>query len=195
MKNIKWLSMLVFIILLSLNAEAQTGIRKGIKGGYNWSTMTGDLFESTETLQEITAGFTLEFSLLGLFAVQAEALYSPKGAQGMVSGNTEEYQLTYISCPVFLKKKFLPILVHPYLLAGTEFGFLVSAKHVDEDIKSRINSQDTAVILGGGVEFSFIGNSAYVEGRYSYGLDNVFKDTEDGDSKNRVTQVFFGILF
>jgi len=192
--KIRWLC-LTLIITFSLNAFGQIGIRKGIKGGYNWSTMTGDLFESTESLQEITAGFAVEFGLLGLFALQAEALYSPKGAQGTVFGNTEEYQLTYIACPVFIKKKFLPVLIHPYILAGTEFGFLVSAKHVDEDIKSHIRSQDTAFVLGGGIEFSFIGNSAYVEGRYTYGLDNVFKDIEEGDSKNRVTQVFFGILF
>ena len=149
----------------------------------------------TESLQEITAGITVEFDLLGLFALQAEALYSPKGAQGLAQGITEEYQITYLCVPVLLKAKFFPVLIHPYLMGGTEFGFLISAKHVDENIKSRIQSQDMSVVFGAGVEFSFIGNSAYVEGRYAYGLDNVFKNAEDGDSKNRVAQVFFGILF
>lgn len=174
--------------LVSNVAFGQLGIRKGIKVGYNLATLSGD---DLETRKAIAGGGSLEFNLLGLLAFQVDVLYSPRGASIQ---NGVETKLNYISIPIVLKQKFFPVGIHPYILGGPEFNYLISAKRDGTDIKDNTKSQDLAIVIGGGLEFSLLGNSAYIEGRYSYGLNDIGKQTQS-DSKNRVSQIFFGFLF
>ena len=182
-------------ILFNSGVHAQLGIRKGIKLGNNWATLTGDMAEEIDHTKGFTGGICFEFVLMGLFSLQTEILYTPRGAQWNEDDVLEKLELNYITVPFILKRKFFPFGIHPYILGGTEFGFLLSAKQAKSNIKSQIQSQDMGLILGAGFEFSFLGKSAYAEGRYGYGLDNIFVNPEDGDAKHRISQVFFGILF
>jgi hypothetical protein len=172
-------------------SQAQLGSRTGIKAGYNFSSISGDEFQNKETLQSLTFGIGLEFNML-FISLQAEALYSPRGVSVEDVGDVS---LKYVSVPIFLKKKFFPMLIHPYIYAGPEFSFLLSAKSGDVDIKDNIQSQDLAAVAGVGLEFSFIGKSAYIEARHTYGLKNINKGENTVDSKNRVYQVFIGLFF
>ncbi|MFO7889467.1 MAG: porin family protein [bacterium] len=184
---------LVLVICMSVNnAEAQIGLRKGIKVGSNWANVSNVNVSDTESLQALTFGFSLELRILNLVAVQGDLLYSPKGVT--VAG--EETKLNYFSVPVVLKKFFFPVGIHPYIFGGPEFSFLLSAKKIEEDIKEYVNSGDTGIVIGGGIEFSFLGKSAYAEGRYSFGLSEVIESglSIEG-AKNKVAQIYFGILF
>lgn len=177
--------------LVSHAAFGQLGIRKGIKVGYNWATLSGDDLNGVESRKSIAGGGSLEFNLLGLLAFQVDVLYSPRGTSIQ---NGVETKLNYISIPIVLKQKFFPVGIHPYIMGGPEFNYLLSAKTDDIDIKDQIKSQDLVIVIGGGLEFSLLGNSAYIEGRYSYGLNDIGKQTQF-NSKNRVSQIFFGFLF
>jgi hypothetical protein len=178
-------------LLLSNLAFGQLGIRKGIKVGYNWATLSGDDLNGVESRKSIAGGGSLEFNLLGLLAFQVDVLYSPRGASIQ---NVGEKKLNYISIPIVLKQKFFPVGIHPYIMGGPEFNYLLSAKTDGTDIKDNTKSQDLAIVIGAGLEFSLLGNSAYIEGRYSHGLNDIGKQTQS-DSKNRVSQIFFGFLF
>ena len=189
-------TVLFFILLLSFlvmtnTASGQLGFRKGIKVGYNYATITGDNL-NVDSRSSLAGGVGLEFNFFRLLSFQVDLLYSPRGAS---LPNDGTFKLNYISVPMVLKKKFFPVGVHPYLLGGPEFNFLLSAEENGIDIKERLTSEDLNFVVGGGLEFSFLGKSAYVEGRYSYGLNNIYKEENTGDSKNRVSQVYFGILF
>lgn len=186
--------MLFLVLSISVsNAEAQIGLRKGIKIGSNWANLTNVDVNDTESLQALTFGFSLELRVLNMLAIQGDLLYCPKGIK--VEGN--KTQLNYFSVPVVLKKFFFPVGIHPYIFGGPEFSFLLSAKADGEDIKEYIKSGDTGIIIGGGIEFSFLGKSAYAEGRYSFGLSEITeKDAIDIEgAKNKVAQIYFGILF
>jgi hypothetical protein len=189
-------AILFFILLLSFivmvnTASGQLGFRTGIKLGYNYATMTGDNLPDVDSRSALAGGIGLEFNFLSLLSLQVDVLYSPRGAS---LPNDGEMKLNYISVPMVLKKKFFPVGLHPYLLGGPEFNFLLSAKENGNDIKDQVTSEDLHLVVGGGLEFSFLGKSAYVEGRYSYGLNNINEDGE-GELKNRVSQLYFGILF
>lgn len=199
MKKSKYFSVICLLLILSISVsslQAQIGFRKGLKVGSNWANITNLDIDDTESLKSFTAGLSLEINLLNLLAIQADFLYSPKGVTAM----GEDTHLNYFSVPVVLKKKFFPLGIHPYTLIGLEYGFLISAKAADIDIKDELNSSDMSIIVGGGVEFSLFGNGVYVEGRYNYGLKEI-TDNPDllGDfyknSKNKVLQVYLGILF
>ena len=180
---------LLSILIAGSSAFGQFGFRKGIKVGYNWATLSGD--DYAESRKALVGGIAVEFNLLPLFSFELDVLYSPRGA----SSDGIETKMNYISVPMVLKKKFIPVGIHPYILGGPEFNFLISAKAGEEDVKDLFTSEDLVFVIGAGLEFSFMANSAYVEARYSYGLNNVFRDPGQGDAKNRVSQVFFGVLF
>jgi len=189
---VKIFLIIVVVSLISSTAHAQLGIRKGLKIGYSWSTISGEMVDNVESRKSLTGGGSLEFNILGLLNFQVDVLYSSRGAAAV---NGPETKLSYISVPIVLKQKFFPVGIHPYILGGPEFNYLISAKVGDTDIKNQFKTQDMTVVVGAGIEFSLLGNSAYVEGRYSYGLSDVNKDATISSTKNRVSQVFVGILF
>ena len=191
-KTFLFLVSLMTILIVNGNAFGQLGLRKGIKIGYNLATVTGDHLNGVESRKSFAGGIGIEFNFIGLLSFQVDALYSPKG---YISSDNTVTSLNYISVPMVLKKKFFPVGLHPYILGGAEFNFLLSAKTAGTDIKDQLTSEDLAFVIGGGLEFSFLRKSAYLEGRYSYGLNNINKNAEQGESKNRVTQIFFGFLF
>jgi len=193
-KNSLMIWILVLLLIVSVStAQAQIGLRKGIKVGSNWANVSNVDVEDSESLQALTFGFSLELRVLNLLAVQADLLYSPKGVT-VAGGDTK---LNYFSVPVVLKKFFFPVGIHPYIFGGPEFSFLLSAKADGEDIKEYIKSGDTGIVIGGGIEFSLLGKSAYAEGRYLFGLSEVIESDLPfiEGAKNKVAQIYFGILF
>ncbi len=193
-KNSLMIWILVLLLIVSVStAHAQIGLRKGIKVGSNWANLSNVNVKDSESLQALTFGFGLELRILNLLAVQADLLYSPKGVT--VAG--DDTKLKYFSVPVVLKKFFFPVGIHPYIFGGPEFSFLLSAKADGEDIKEYIKSGDTGIVIGGGIEFSLLGKSAYAEGRYLFGLSEIIESDYPliEGAKNKVAQIYFGILF
>jgi len=183
-------------ILVSLSfstqASAQLGIRKGIKVGYTSATLAGDgITVNVDPIKSLTGGVCLEFNML-IFSLEGDILYEKLGADFGAAGIEE---IKYISIPLLIKKKFLPMLVHPYIMGGPEFNYLISAKDNGVDVKENLNSQDMCLTFGAGVEFSFLGKSAFGELRYSYGLNNLAKDSSLPSVRNRVGHIMVGILF
>ena len=187
-------SILVMVILFSSTATGQISIRKGVKLGYNGSKLSGDDFEGVESLKSFAGGINLDFTILGILSFEVAALYSPRG---VLSTNQGEVNLNYLSIPVVLKKRFFPLGIHPYIIGGVEMNFLLSHKTgpTFTGPDDCFSSQEFGLIGGGGVELNLIKLRIYLEGRYSYGLDNVYQKESDGLAKNRVTQVFAGIMF
>lgn len=194
MKKYSFIICLLLIMLITVStAYSQIGFRKGIKVGSNWANISNVDVDDVESLNALTFGLSLELKVLNLLAVQGDILYSPRGVT--VAG--EDTKLNYVSIPIVLKKSFFPVGVHPYLLAGPEFSFLISAKSGGEDIKEHVKSGDTGIVIGGGLEFSLLGKSAYAEARYSFGLSEVIESDlplMEG-AKNKVAQIYLGILF
>lgn len=192
MKRIAILStaILVMVILFGSTAMGQISIRKGVKLGYNGSKLSGDDFDGVESLKSFAGGINLDFTILGILSFEVAALYSPRG----VSTNQGEVNLNYLSIPVVLKKRFFPLGIHPYIIGGVEMNFLLSHK-TGPTFTGSFTSQEFGLVGGGGVELNLVKFRIYLEGRYSYGLDNVYQNESDGPAQNSVTQIFAGIMF
>ncbi len=171
-------------------AYAQLGFRTGLKIGTNWSTVSDDSLTDIGWRNALTGGICLEFNFPWKLAIEAAAIYSPRGA---VSSNRGELNLNYISVPVVLKKKFLPALIHPYILAGLEWNFLISAEEDGSDIKDELKAQYFCLQGGLGLEVTVLGKGAFIEGRYTHGFTDVWEG-DDRSIKNNVLAVFIGIL-
>jgi opacity protein-like surface antigen len=88
-------------------ANAQTGVKYGLKGGFNGSTFSGADSKGSEYKAGFAAGAFLNFGLSDNFSVQPEFLYSQKGASvdnflGS-SGTTYKQTLGYLDIPIMFR--------------------------------------------------------------------------------------------
>lgn len=179
-------------------------------------------------------GGYIEYWINPMFALQINMLYNQKGfliegdlnetiiEQGIpinVTVNAEEtVKLTYLSFPLMAKVAFGESNVKPYLVAGPELGFILSADdfaeatseaesqgiHVgpytvnqEEDIKEYIESFELALDFGGGLSYSFGNIEVFVDFIYSLGITKINKDEfiEDEDVKNQNIMINAGLSF
>lgn len=96
-------------------AQAQTGVKYGVKGGFNLSSYTGggDIGSDTGFKPGFAAGVLVNFGLSDNTSIQLEGLYSQKGAfidRGNFAVNNTTYQgyqyrstLSYIDVPLLFK--------------------------------------------------------------------------------------------
>jgi len=194
-KRAKVWFILSILLLVGHYSFGQLGIRKGIKFGSNWSTFTGDSLEGIGYLQSFIGGANFEFLLANQWSIQMDVLYSPQGISSQDSG---DLRITYISIPIVVKKQFLPYGVHPFICAGIEFNYLLSAKRNGNSVKGKINPQTLTLVVGGGLEFTLLNLSTYIDGRYMFGIDAVYQVDQPESPynyRNRIIQVSAGILF
>lgn len=87
-------------------ANAQTGVKYGLKGGFNGSTFSGADSKGSEYKAGFAAGAFLNFGLSDNFSVQPEFLYSQKGASVdnfLGTNNTLKQTLGYLDIPIMFR--------------------------------------------------------------------------------------------
>jgi hypothetical protein len=135
------------------------------------------------------------------FALQAEALFSQKGAKAEEEGATATITLNTLDVPILARIASAPTNGTSFhLFAGPSFNFKLSAKQKfefdgeeeEEDLDDEVKSFETALVVGAGVEFGRL----VLDGRYSWGLTNLnAEDEEDVKVKTRVFSIMVGIRF
>jgi len=88
-------------------AHAQTGIKVGVKGGFNGATFSGADSKGSEYKAGFAAGALINFGISDNFSIQPEFLYSQKGAsvdnfQGN-SNQTLKSTLGYLDVPIMFR--------------------------------------------------------------------------------------------
>jgi hypothetical protein len=194
-------AVLIFLLcLVSFAAHAQLGISKGLIGGLNIATLGGaDASSDSKTLMGYAGGIYLEFSIPGPLSIEAEGIYSQKGAKfsGTVITLTDTY--AYADIPILLKYYFPLPMLKVYVYAGPSYSILLSAKRKiespyaptsDADIKDILSSNDIGAVVGIGGRFSIV----RIDARYNLGLSTLDKN---GTLKvyNRVAALYAGIEF
>jgi len=192
MKRFTMTILCVFTLLLFAQneASAQLGMRTGFKLGRTQSDFIGTDIDPLGKIKANTGGVSLELNLI-LLSFQADVLYQNRGA---ILEDGDKTKLHYISIPVVVKKKFLPLLLHPYILAGPEWNYLLSGSIKVDDVKADMKKSGIGFVVGGGLEFGLLGKSAYVEGRYHWGTSELTKH-ESLNIKDRTASIYLGILF
>lgn len=174
----------------------------GPKIGVNLTNLYGDV--SNQTMQlGLSAGGILTYSVVNVFGISLEALYSQKGAKfENVPFNTTQRinfnrKINYVEVPL-LARYFLNKGgdFRPNVFVGPNFGFKLSAKDVnrsvvggasqpDDDISDVINPVDVGIT--GGIGLNFLVQSAVrvlLDARYTYGFSNITESQIAGFSTN-----------
>ena len=184
-------SILLFILItlltsISINAQIEFGIISGI----NFSSATQRNIEITDINKKTLLGIgaVAEIILFDNLSLQVEPMYVQKGSKMTPSDvNESEYTLSssYIELPVLLKYSYGNIL-KPYVTAGAALSMILSSELETEiggvnfsgDLKSVTEKFEYSLTFGGGVEYFLNPVTIFVEGRYSYSLNDLIKSGE-----------------
>ena len=199
MKKLFFTAILVFGTTSLIQAQSELAF--GIKGGVNFSNLTGDGvdgFNDDNARTSFNLGAVLEIPVTERFAVQPEVFYSGQGFDLVQRDDAQdtEFQLNYINVPVLAKIYLVQGL---YLEAGPQVGFLVDSKidgpnatiGLDED---NFNDIDFAGAVGVGYKFN---GGLFLNARYTQGFSDVY-DSGAGngfDAKNGVFAASVGFSF
>lgn len=197
-----------------------------------------DLTVERKRSNDFTGGGFLEYWFSRSFALQLNVLYLRKGVRidtdfegslfDPTSGQTvnifgttkQSLNLTYLSFPLMVKFAFgggNPGTARPFIMAGGEVGYLLSAETSDfvgeiqayvpamgggavdinesgTDVKDDIESLDYAVNLGAGVIFPVGQTNIFLDGWYSLGLSQINKEGS-ASAKNNVVTLNLGLMF
>jgi hypothetical protein len=159
----------------------------GVVGGLNIAGMdlnSDGLDRDISTRYLAGIGGVFGVSLSKNVSLQLEPMYLQKG------GILEQYapspdlfiKSSFLEVPLFLKITFGEN-IRPYILAGPTVGFLLDSEVKGEisgltfkaDLKNILKRIDFGIGLGAGVRFPLGKGSAFLEGRYTFGLSNINK--------------------
>lgn len=197
----KSILIIAMVLFGATTVSAQEYWNFGVKGGVNFSTVTGDYFDSPDSRTGFNIGVLAEIPVADRFSIQPEVLYS---AQGFTEASIDqanfadvddnvEYQLDYVQVPVLAKIYLVEGLS---LQAGPSFNFLVNEEldyqPLDDDGEVALNNaQDFEFGGAAGLEYKF-NNGFFIQGRYTYGFTDVIEDT---DINNSAIQAGIGYSF
>ena len=196
--------LLVAVALMGFvsNSFAQESWSFGVKGGVNFSTVTGDYFNDPSHRTAFNVGVLAEIPVANRLSIQPEVLYSAQGYDFAsidednifdIDDNIE-YQLDYIQVPVLAKVYVTDGLS---VQAGPSFNFNVN-EEIDYsptenggDIELEDQVKDFEIGGAAGLEYK-LNSGFFIQGRYTYGFTEVF---DGSDAHNSVWQAGIGYQF
>nr|WP_159024301.1 porin family protein [Formosa sp. L2A11] len=212
MKKIIVFTGVLLFAFTSVHAQSDSkAFQLGVKGGVNFSKLSGDDFEDVDSRTSFNAGLVAELPISERFSFQPEIFYSGQGFDILErdqdnvfdTSDNVEYQLDYIQVPLLLKVYLIKGLS---VEAGPQFGFKIN-EEFDADPNSdggdlNVNNEDSYVKdfdtnLAFGTSYKF-DSGVFLSARYTMGLTSIFKDDtlfENVDGKNDVWQFGLGYMF
>jgi hypothetical protein len=195
---------LALVLVCGGTAFAQQPAAFGVKAGVNFANLNfegEDADVNFDRRTGLVAGLFVVVPSNSPFALQAEALYSQKGAQIEEGGFTSKVRLNVLEVPV-LARFSTPASSGAsfHVFGGPSLGFKLSAEAVDSfegeeettDLDDDVKSFDLGLVLGAGVEFGRL----VIDGRYSWGLTDINNDdSEDVKVKTRTFSIMAGFRF
>jgi len=190
--------------------EAQAQVTLGLKGGLNVANVSASEPDGTnidlDRRTTFGGGAYFQTGLGGVFALQAEALYTPRGANGKDGNATLE--LSYIDVPLLFLVR-VPAgdaAIQPILYAGPVVSFETKCQLKSEGGTSldcgsetgdlfRTKSPDFSGAFGGGFEVFMGRYTLQLDIRYTLGFVNIDDTSEGlaGSAKNRTWSFYIGL--
>lgn len=190
-------------------ANAQTGVKYGVKGGFNGSTFSGADSKGTEYKAGFAAGAFLNFGISDNFSIQPEFLYSQKGASvdgiGYGTGvnaktdGTAKQTLGYLDVPIMFRYNIGEDGKGFFVEAGPQGSFVLHSRYFEEDGGGReiSGSRDTSTDPLNKVVIGYVGGLGYqiTSGlqlglRYTGDFSQVYKQDQNNGALNVHNSVF-----
>ena len=198
--------LIVLVIMIQPTFAQDSATEFGVKVGLNFANFSWDIpDESFETVSAIKFGVggILLYPLSELLHIQAELMYLQKGAKLDVLERFKvdsKWKFAYLSVPVLGRYNLGSGDASTYIVAGPEFGYLLSAEvetlEGSEDVKDEFKSIEFGIGVGAGVSMNMGSTPMFGEVRYSMGLSDLDDSSDDDSSvKSMGIQLFVGMMF
>ncbi|WP_210521938.1 porin family protein [Hymenobacter terricola] len=187
---------------LTSAAHAQTGVKYGIKGGYNLATFSGTDSNGSKYKSGFAAGGFLNFGVSDMFSIQPELLYSQKGASiDKFQGNgttTFKSTLGYLDVPIMFRVNAGDDGKGLFFELGPQGSFVLHNRDFTQTGNTSTQSTDNTstddlnkVVIGYAAGLGYQLTSGLSLGiRYTGDFSQVYKD---GVSKNYVSSATNGL--
>lgn len=201
MKRLAQIALLMMLVISMpvISANAQIPIKFGIKGGLSSSTVIGDDADGYESRRGIVGGVFTRLSLGGPVGIQAELLFTSKGAKVTFIDEAtslpvdKTLKADYFEVPVLLRYSLKgqgPVGLNFY--GGPVFAFSRSSKteistsvlglDVGGDLDNyNEKSNDFGFAIGIGADLSLARSVVVLDVRYTVGLQNMWEDVVVAD--------------
>lgn len=204
---------LIFLLLLLISIISSAQIRVGALAGLNSTSFSGDTPQGANFASNVgySGGITADLFFLDDVSVLLQPMYSHKTSTIQFDVN---YQYDPIdSMDLFIDYVEIPLNVKvtannkiAYVTAGLTFSIPLSATIINNtlgsetDIKEFFESFSVSANFGVGVQFKIGKPYLFFELRYSQGLTNLSKSTNEEyriiqKLKSNSMQLYTGILF
>jgi hypothetical protein len=166
-------------------ANAQTGLKLGLKGGFNGATVSGSDSKGSEYKAGFAAGGLLNYGFTDHASVQGELLYSQKGFSiDNAGGTTAKSTLGYIDVPILFKYTVGDDGKGLFLELGPQGSFIINQRSFVEDSGGKqIGSSETSTDAFNKAVIGYVGGIGYqltsglgLGVRYTGDVSQVLKD-------------------
>jgi hypothetical protein len=211
-KSIRFLALAVSIAPC-VAALGQTPPPAAKDSAFSWGLKAGVNFANVLLAPDVPPGSSksgrtgflggafAEARLSDTFSIQLEAFYTQKGFEITSAAGKATFRIDYLELPLTAKATFGSGPLRPYLFAGPNVGFRLSANAEtgsgSVDFQDATRTTDLALDLGAGVLYRLNPGTALVlEGRYSVGFVNIFNTGPAGGTVNtRDLKILAGVSF
>lgn len=181
-------------------ANAQSGVKYGVKGGYNLATFSGSNSGGSKYKSGFSAGGFLNFGVADIVSIQPEVLYSQKGASidnYPNNSNTFKTTLGYIDVPIMVRVSTGDEGKGLFFELGPQGSYLISNRDFTQTGNTTTQSNDNTstddlnkVLIGYAAGIGYQITSGLSLGlRYTGDVSQVYKD---GVSKNYTSALYAG---
>ncbi len=203
----RFLLPLVLLLVLALPASAQSGF--GIKGGFNFNSMSDVEFNSgiKSSIEKKTgfhAGVLYKWDLPFGLALQPELLYSQKGGSvdvgrgeaGAPDLGDGEFTAHYLQLPVNIQWGLDLMLFRPFIMVSPYVNYLISNECSIKGLDWDVERFGYGIGIGAGLDIWRF----QVTGKYNWDLGEVSEFTWDGlgtfkGGKNRNFELSLAFIF
>ena len=144
-------------------ANAQTGLKLGLKGGFNGATVSGSDSKGSEYKAGFAAGGLLNYGFTDHASLQGELLYSQKGFSiDNTGGTTSKSTLGYIDVPILFKYTVGDDGKGLFLELGPQGSFIINQRSFVEDSGGKqIGSSETSTDAFNKAVIGYVGGIGY----------------------------------
>ncbi|MBK8982450.1 MAG: PorT family protein [Ignavibacteria bacterium] len=203
MKKITLLGLLLIVLSISTNSNAQVKVSIGLEAGINIANTTETPTQNTTSKVGLIAGGIFELGLSPQISIVPGLRYVMKGNSFTVNNVDVVNKGNFLQFPALLKVKFPLTEIKPYLIAGPILGILLSStqdqtttnQSASIDTKSNFESTEFSLLFGGGMDFRVATKTdLFIQFGYELGLSNIAKAVNTTTKTNGI-QITGGVKF
>jgi hypothetical protein len=187
-------------VLASPAIVAAQQVSGGVRAGVNLSdiSISTTSAPNSKNLTGFVGGAFVIVPANSVVAFQPEVLFSQQGTKFVEGGETAKFKIDYVQVPLlgrFLVARGAPvaILVGPSLGIKThaEVNGVGTSSDFSNAFEESIERFDIGLVTGASVDVGRL----VLDGRYTWGLKNIAKDSGSESAKNRVFSFTAGVRF